>query len=119
MSFGIELSVHDRLALIVRLVGDIDLMAADELSDRLDTALTAHSGGVVIDLSATTYLDSTAIRMLFELARVMASARRRLVLLVTDDAIVRRVVLLTKLDEAVRLASDAQTALAAVSDVAR
>jgi anti-anti-sigma factor len=87
--------------LIVSVAGEIDLSNADEIRDRVVDAIGTGHDRVALDLTGTTYLDSTGVRLLFDLAARMQARRRRLALVVTDRAIVRRVIVLTKLDEAV------------------
>jgi anti-anti-sigma factor len=97
---NLECSSRDGV-LIVAVAGEIDLSNADSIRDEVvDAVGTAHDR-VALDLTATTYLDSTGVRLLFDLATRMQARRRRLALVVTDRAIVRRVIVLTKLDEAV------------------
>jgi anti-anti-sigma factor len=53
---------------VARLSGEIDRSNAAELGDRMATAIGDQGGGLVVDLSELAFLDSTGIRMLFELA---------------------------------------------------
>ena len=63
--------------------GDVDMTASREFGRRLEAALRASSGDVVLDLLAVVYLDSTALRALLA-ARKLAEARGvRLVLVCT------------------------------------
>jgi anti-anti-sigma factor len=88
-------------ALVVKIAGEIDLSNADEIRSQV-TASVPHQGpGVVLDLTHTTYLDSSGVRLLFELTQRLVTRGQRLALVVTDHALVRRVILLTKLDDAV------------------
>ena len=68
----------------------------------------------MLDLTQTTYLDSSGIRLLFDLAERLHSRRQRFVLVVSEAALVRRVVVLTKLDDTVPLVSEVSDALAAL-----
>src|SRR5690242_1120193 len=86
-------------SLVAHIAGDVDLAVADRLRADLEQELETIPGGVVLDLSATTYLDSTGVRLLFDLASELHRAGRHLALLATDEAIVRRVIVLSKLDE--------------------
>jgi anti-anti-sigma factor len=54
--------------------GEIDRSNATELGDRVAVAIGDQTGGLVVDLSELAFLDSTGIRMLFDLA---AQLRRR------------------------------------------
>jgi anti-anti-sigma factor len=57
---------------VAHLSGEIDRSNAAELSERVATAI-AEEGGLVADLSKLAFIDSTGIRMLFELAAELQS----------------------------------------------
>jgi anti-sigma B factor antagonist/stage II sporulation protein AA (anti-sigma F factor antagonist) len=105
---------EDGRALVVRVEGEIDLSNADSIRDDVTRAVPQDAAGIALDLTATTYLDSSGIRLLFDLAERLHSRRQQLVLVVTDQALVRRVILLTKLDDAVPLHTSLDDALAAL-----
>jgi anti-sigma B factor antagonist len=84
-----------RTAPVVTVDGEIDLATAGQF----DQALQAAAGNalrVTVDLTGVTYLDSAAIRVLFEHA-----ARVRLVLVRPADGIVTPLVTLCGLDRVV------------------
>jgi anti-anti-sigma factor len=62
---------------VAHLSGEIDRSNAAELSERVTTAI-AEEGGLVVDLSKLAFIDSTGIRMLFELAAELESRRQSL-----------------------------------------
>ena len=82
---------------VVRVAGEIDLSNVSEVLDAVAAALPADATTVVVDLSATHYLDSSAIAMLFRLAERLDHSRQRLHLLVPHGAPIRRVLELTNL----------------------
>jgi anti-sigma B factor antagonist/stage II sporulation protein AA (anti-sigma F factor antagonist) len=102
-------------ALLVRVEGEIDLSNAQDIRSDVTDAVPQGAAGVVLDLTATTYLDSSGIRLLFDLAQRLHARRQQLVLVVTDEALVRRVIVLTKLDDAVPLHTTLDDALAALN----
>jgi anti-anti-sigma factor len=106
--------VHRADAPVVRIRGEIDLSNTDDIRSEVIAALPPAAPGLVLDLTGTTYLDSSAIRLLFDLAERLQSRRQRLGLVVTEAALVRRVLILTKLDDAVPLHASVEEALAAV-----
>jgi anti-anti-sigma factor len=106
--------VHHPDAPIVRIRGEIDLSNTDAIRSEVMEALPPSAPGLVLDLTETTYLDSSGIRLLFDLAERMQSRRQRLGLVVTEAALVRRVLILTKLDDAVPLHRSVEDAMAAV-----
>jgi len=100
---------------VVRVRGEIDLSNADLVRAEVLNALPRAAAGLVLDLTETTYLDSSGVRLLFELAERLQSRRQRFALVVTEAALVRRVIVLTKLDDAVPLYSCVDTALATLA----
>ena len=53
--------------LVATISGEIDMASAGELADGIRTRLTNRMLGLVMDLSAITYLDSAGIHAIFEL----------------------------------------------------
>jgi len=100
---------------VVRIEGEVDLSNADAVRSEIIAAAPHGSGGIVLDLTATTYLDSSGIRLLFDVAERLHSRRQRIALVVTEAALVRRMLVLTKLDDAVPLHDDLDGALAAIA----
>jgi anti-anti-sigma factor len=102
---------------IVRLRGEIDLSNSDTVRGDLLDAVTRDGEGMILDLRETTYLDSSGVRLLFELAERLHARRQRLVLVVSEEALIRRVVVLTKLDDVVPLVPTIDEATAALQEV--
>lgn len=99
---------------VASIVGEVDLSNVDAVGADLFGMVGPDVTGVVIDLSGTTYLDSTGIRLLFNLTAQLHT-RRQSVRIVADSAIVRRVLVLTKLDDAVPFDATVADALAALA----
>jgi anti-anti-sigma factor len=66
--------------------GEIDRSNAAELGDRVSTAIGDQAGGLVVDLSELTFVDSTGIRMLFELAAQLRRRQQALRVVVPDGS---------------------------------
>ena len=64
--------------LVAHLSGEIDRSNADELGDRVASAVGDQSGGLVVDLSELEFIDSTGIRMLFGLATQLSQRQQSL-----------------------------------------
>jgi anti-anti-sigma factor len=96
--------------------GEIDLSNSEPVRAEIVDAVPAAARGLVLDLTETTYLDSTGVRLLFDLAERLQSRRQRLLLVVREAALVRRVLVLTKLDDAVPLHDDIDAALRALEE---
>jgi len=88
----------DDAVVVGRVVGEIDSANADELRRALARRLRNDSLGLVLDLSSTSYLDSAAIELLFDLARRLRAHRQRLCLVVPASAPMRRVLDLCEID---------------------
>lgn len=100
--------------LVAQLVGEIDLSNVDDVRALLIARVAQDTGALVLDLTDTTYLDSTGVRLLFELTQRLHARRRQLRIVVTDEALVRRVILLTKLDDQVPIDQSVDEAIAAL-----
>ena len=71
---------------VAHLSGEIDRSNAAELGDRVATAIGEQGGGLVVDLSELAFLDSTGIRMLFELAAELKRRQQVLRVVVPDGS---------------------------------
>ena len=94
--------------------GDADLHAAPQLRDRLGAALDAGSSGIVVDLTKTSFLDSTALGVLLGAVKRLRGGDGRIQLVVPRPEI-RRIFEITLLDQVLPLAETRAEALAAVS----
>ena len=66
-SIALDDSHGDVLVVVVR--GEHDIYTAPTLRDRMDQALGAAPAGVIVDLSAATFLDSSILGALLEARR--------------------------------------------------
>ena len=90
----VEAEQRDGLTL-VRVHGEIDLSNARDVGGAIEAAVPAESGGLVVDLSGTTYLDSAGISLLLRLADRLRPRRQSIRLVVPADSPVRAVLELT------------------------
>jgi anti-anti-sigma factor len=81
----------DDAVVVARVTGEIDLSNAVAVGDRLATAVPNQALGLVIDLSATAYLDSSGVGLLFDLAARLRRRQQRLALSVPAESPLRRV----------------------------
>jgi anti-sigma B factor antagonist len=110
-----EIRFDDRDGVLVaHLEGEIDLSNVEEIRESIFGRVSQETGALVLDLAATEYLDSTGVRLLFELTQRLHARRRQLRIVVTDEALVRRVILLTKLDDQVPIDKSVDDALTAL-----
>ena len=91
--------------------GEVDLSNADSVTERLVDAMPNSATALVLDLSGTQYLDSSGVRMLFELAQRLRNRGQDLELVVPDDSNVKRVLLLTEVERVVPMSSSVDAAV--------
>jgi anti-anti-sigma factor len=107
----------DRLptAVVVHVEGEVDLSNVKEVESRLFDALASDGRGVVLDLSRTRYLDSSGVSLLFTVAQRSEDQGTTLRVVVTDEAMIRRVLVLTHLGSRVPIDDDVDVALEALT----
>ncbi len=98
--------------IVARIDGEVDMSNADPLATRLRGLLTNRSETLVVDLSPTTYLDSSGIRLLFELSDDLRRRQQQLHIVLPENSPIRRVITLTGLDQAMPTHPTLETALA-------
>ena len=104
---------RDGTVVVARLSGEIDLSNVEPVRSALLDPVGQETDCLILDLGETRYLDSTGVRMIFDVALLLHSRRQQLRLVVTDETIVRRVLVLTKLDQSVPFDPSVDAALAA------
>jgi anti-anti-sigma factor len=75
---------------VVNLVGDHDVLTADEVRERVDACL-ASDDGLVVSLMQTEFLDSSILHLLFDADKQLKERDRQLVLHVATASVVARV----------------------------
>jgi anti-sigma B factor antagonist len=71
-----------------RLSGEVDASNASELSQQLTAAVPNTALGMVLDLTETSYLDSSGVQLLFELADRLRRRQQRLLLVVPQGSFI-------------------------------
>lgn len=99
---------------VCEITGELDASNVEQVLDRIIATVPNDAPGAVVDLSRTTYLDSAGVRTLFELSRRLRSRRQELRIVVPDNGIVRRVLILTALADVVALDATVPVAVDAV-----
>jgi anti-anti-sigma factor len=90
---------------VIAIQGDVDIGNVDEIGKQIEHAIDQHTGRCIVDLTLTTYLDSSGIRLLFALASRLGARRRQLHLIVPEDGITRRVLEVTDVPTVIPVAS--------------
>jgi anti-anti-sigma factor len=108
----IEEPAQDGVALAA-VEGELDASNAEAIGARLRSLLTNRDTALVVDLSATSYLDSAAINLMFELGAGLLERQQRLRLVVPAAAPIARALAITGLDAAVPVHETREDALRA------
>ena len=101
---------------VVAAYGEIDLTNADELRDALFAVLDAGARGLVVDLTATTFLDSAGVTALARTSRRASATDTSLRLAVTAPSVLR-VLDLVGLDQLIGVFPSVSEAVASVDDL--
>jgi anti-anti-sigma factor len=91
--------------------GDLDIHLSMDLRDRLERALAASPGAILVDLEETSFMDSCAVEVLLA-ARDKAQAAGAVLRLVAPSAPARRLLNLTRTESLFSIDSDLVTAYA-------
>ena len=99
---------YDEGVVVARVEGDIDFGSAGDLGRDVLRDLPDAAVGLVLDLTDVRYVDSGGVRVFFELAAQLDISGRRVALAVPETSPVRRLIKITRLEEAVLLCTSAQ-----------
>jgi anti-anti-sigma factor len=109
----LDISTRDDIV-VAALSGEIDLSNARPLGPRIAAAVPNEAAGVVLDLTATTYLDSSGLHVVFDLASRLTSRQQRLAIALPEDSRVRRVLDLVDVESVAPVRPTVDEALEAV-----
>jgi anti-anti-sigma factor len=87
--------------IVARLTGEIDLSNAADVGETLAGAVPNTALGLVIDLTATAYLDSSGVHLLFDLSERLQRRQQQLRVVVPEGGPIRRVLRIVELDATV------------------
>ncbi|HEX8743994.1 MAG TPA: STAS domain-containing protein [Thermoleophilaceae bacterium] len=106
-----HITVDDRVV-IAALPEEIDLANARGIASMVSAAVPNEAVGLVLDLSGTTYLDSSGVHLVFDLADRLQARQQTLVLAVPELSNVRRVLELVDVTVVAPMESDLAAAKA-------
>src|ERR1700742_718749 len=89
MAFGIEDRQIDDDTHVVTVTGEIDLFTAPEFKQRVSAPIDAGSSNVIVDLTGTTFIDSSSLGVLIGAHRRLKLRGGSLVVVCDNDAIVK------------------------------
>jgi stage II sporulation protein AA (anti-sigma F factor antagonist) len=99
---------------VVCVAEEIDVSNADRIAVTLASSVRNEQWGMVVDLSQLSYLDSSGIRLLFDLRRRLERRRQELWAVVPPGSPVLRVLELTQVSGIIPLAATIDEAVAAI-----
>lgn len=107
--------VRERGAIVMAAVeGEIDLSNAGDLLTELAGAVPNTARGLLLDLLALEFLDSSGIHMLYDLAERLATRQQGFAVVLETDAPPRRAIEVSGVEPAAWLHADRAAALAAL-----
>ncbi|HEX2016913.1 MAG TPA: STAS domain-containing protein [Solirubrobacteraceae bacterium] len=98
---------------LVAVRGEIDLFSAPELKQRLTALIDGGAQAIVVDLSETTFLDSTALGVLIGAVKRLRTKDGRMVIVNVDSSIAK-IFEITGLDQIFDIQPTRQEATAAL-----
>ena len=101
---------------VVALAGEVDIVQATSLRERLLGAVRNDDLGLVVDLSDTTYIDSVGVSLLFELAERLSERQLRLAVVLPQAGLVERVLTIVNLKSVAAIYPSMDEALSAIRD---
>jgi anti-anti-sigma factor len=87
----VSIEGQDEEIVVARVIGEIDLASAEAVGGELAGAVPNLALGLIVDLSGTSYLDSSGVSLVFELAERLRRRQQQLRLVVPPAAPLRRV----------------------------
>ena len=110
-----DVSYRDSVG-VVSLHGEVDIVQAHDLRERLVKAIRNEDLGLVVDLTDATYIDSVGVSLLFELAERLAERQLRLAVVLPEAGLVTRVLRIVNLKSVAEVHGTVKDAVAAIHD---
>jgi anti-sigma B factor antagonist len=115
--FALQEDALDADRHVVAVRGEIDLFTAPELKQKLTDAIEGGKSRIVVDLTETSFLDSTALGVLIGAVKRLRSREGALVIVNIDQNIAKTFEI-TGLDQIFTILSTRDDAIAALDDAA-
>jgi anti-anti-sigma factor len=103
--------IRNGRVMVARMPVEVEITQAPLLRAQLMQALENRDLGLVIDLTATKYLDSSGVNLLFELGEVLAARQLRMAIVMPQGGLVERVVSIVDLGSAMPIHRDTDSAV--------
>lgn len=98
---------------VAELHGELDLSNTGRIGAEIRGAVGNVDPGLVVDLTSVTYVDSSALRLFFELDAQLRARQQRFHVVVPGDAYIRNILRISRLDDKVPVHEDLAEAVAA------
>lgn len=113
---GVEIEQReDDEVVVARLTGELDISGAETTGERIAGAVPSSARGLVVDMSALEFIDSSGVAMLFGLARRVGSRRQELRVVAPAGKPVARVLEIVEFGRAAQVHVDLDSALADIA----
>jgi anti-anti-sigma factor len=98
---------------VAELHGELDLSNTGRIGAEIRKTVGNADPGLIIDLTRVTYLDSSALRLFFELDTQLRARKQRFHVVVPGHAYIRNILRISRLDEKVPVHEELAQAVAA------
>ena len=102
-------------ATVVRIAGEPDLTNVRDVELQLWEGIHNAASGVVLDLSAVSYLDSAGLNMIFSLHRGLERRGQVLCLVVPERSLIRPLLQVVQIESAIQIRPTVDDALRSLS----
>ena len=117
VAFAIEDRSVDADTHVVAVAGEIDLFTAPEFKQRVSAPIDEGRTHVIVDLTETTFIDSSSLGVLIGAHRRLRRLEGRLVIVCSNDAIIKTF-RITGLDGVFKLVDSVEAALRGSAEAA-
>jgi anti-anti-sigma factor len=100
---------------LAHVAGEVDASNVDDLTKRLLESVSNKAKALVLDLTETSYIDSSGIRLIFDAAARMRNRRQELRLVVAPKSFVSEVLAAVSMADSVPIDAGVPEALRAVA----
>lgn len=111
---SVEIRSDEDDVVVASLRGEIDLANARAIGSLVTGSVPNDATGLVVDLSQVTYLDSSGVHLVFDLAERLGARQQRLALVVPEESRIRRVLDLVNVRAVLPVTGTADEAVTAV-----
>ncbi len=112
INFGIQDRAVDGDTHVISVSGEVDLFTAPEFKQRVMAPISAGVDNVIVDLTETTFIDSSSLGVLIGAHRRLKARGKRLIVACHDEALVKTF-RITGLDGVFQLVDSLEAALGA------